>query len=493
MLEDAQVRILKHIVAAIVYSVLGALVLGLLFYLHLLEGRPPLEPWHTAKLDEEFRASRADKVKDLAGYLQLEERLFDQLQREVYEKTTESHRNELLRYDSGSMADPNGYQRNWNRTFEHPVDKPRAGVLLLHGLTDSPYSLQALAGILHRHGAWVLGLRMPGHGTAPAGLTRVKWQDYAASIRIGAKHVAEAVGSDTPFFIVGYSNGAALTVEYALSVLDGEDLPAPDGIVLLSPAIGVTRAAALAIWLERLSKVPGLKPLAWQHISPEYDPFKYNSFPIRAGDQMYALTQEIASRVDSLDDGSGVKGFPPALVFQSLVDATVIPAALVDRLMRRLSPGHHELVIFDVNRLSEAAPFLRADKESLRDVLLADDTLPFTFTLITNTSEQSRDVKARRKLPRSKAAVDEPLELAWPRGIYSLAHIALPFPPDDPVYGYAASPGKGGVHLGRVDLRGERGLLLVSAANLTRLHANPFFPYMVERILVFLRLSGDSD
>lgn len=339
-MEDAQVRILKHIVAPIVYSVLGALVLGLVFYLHLLEGRPSLEPWHTAKLDEEFRASRANKVKDLAGYMQLEERLFDQLQREAYEKTQELHRNELLRYDSASMADPNRYGRNWNRSFEHPVDKPRAGVLLLHGLTDSPYSVQTLAEILHRHGA---------------------------------------------------------------------------------------------------------------------------------------------------------KGFPPALVFQSLVDATVIPAALVDRLMRRLAPGHHELVIFDVNRLSEAAPFLRADKESLRDVLVADDTLPFTFTLITNTSEHSADVKAHRKLPRSKAAVDEPLGLAWPRGIYSLAHIALPFPPDDPVYGYAASPGKGEVHLGRLELRGERGLLLVSSATLTRLHANPFFPYVVERILAFLQLSGDSD
>jgi predicted Zn-dependent protease len=90
------------------------------------------------------------------------------------------------------MADPNRYGRNWSRTFEHPVDKPRAGVPLLHGLTDSPYSVQTLAGILHRHGAWVVGLRIPGHGTAPAGLTKIKWQDYAAAVRIGAKHVAEA-------------------------------------------------------------------------------------------------------------------------------------------------------------------------------------------------------------------------------------------------------------------------------------------------------------
>ena len=38
------------------------------------------------------------------------------------------------------------------------------GVLLIHGLTDSPYSLRRVGQILYERGFYVLGLRLPGHG-----------------------------------------------------------------------------------------------------------------------------------------------------------------------------------------------------------------------------------------------------------------------------------------------------------------------------------------
>ena len=70
--------------------------------------------------------------------------------------------------------------------------KAQGGVLLLHGLTDSPYSLRALALTLNAHGYRVLGLRLPGHGTAPSGLVTLKWQDMAAAARIAMAHLASA-------------------------------------------------------------------------------------------------------------------------------------------------------------------------------------------------------------------------------------------------------------------------------------------------------------
>ncbi|NIP98860.1 MAG: alpha/beta hydrolase, partial [Akkermansiaceae bacterium] len=48
---------------------------------------------------------------------------------------------------------------------------------------------------------------------------------------------------DKPFFLVGYSNGGALSVEYTLASLTEESLPRPTGVILLSPEIGVTEAA----------------------------------------------------------------------------------------------------------------------------------------------------------------------------------------------------------------------------------------------------------
>jgi hypothetical protein len=59
----------------------------------------------------------------------------------------------------------------------------------------------------------------------------------------------------------------------------------------------------------------------------------------------------------------------------------------------------------------------------------------------------------------------------------------MPFPVDDPLYGITPDARESyGVRLGRVDPRGERGVLLVSVDDLMRLTCNPFFPYLEARL-----------
>ena len=72
--------------------------------------------------------------------------------------------------------------------------------------------------------------------------------------------------------------------------------------------------------------------------------------------------------------------------------------------------------------------------------------------------------------------------MQWPAHVYSMSHVALPFPPNDPVYGSA--PGKAAplVFLGRLDVQGERGLLAVPPATMLRLRHNPFFDSMAADI-----------
>src|SRR5690606_12020621 len=136
----------------------------------------------------------------------------------------------IQRYRKGGPADPTGYARNWNRTFElRPEGAPRRGVLLLHGMSDSPYSLRAIGERLHREGAHVVGLRMPGHGTAPSGLLEVHRRDLAAAVALAMRHLRETVDG-RPVHLVGYSNGGALAVHYALKRLEDDSLPAVDGI-----------------------------------------------------------------------------------------------------------------------------------------------------------------------------------------------------------------------------------------------------------------------
>lgn len=50
----------------------------------------------------------------------------------------------LLRYSKGSAADQQQRRENWNRSFELTADSAAGGVLLLHGMSDSSYSLRAL-------------------------------------------------------------------------------------------------------------------------------------------------------------------------------------------------------------------------------------------------------------------------------------------------------------------------------------------------------------
>ena len=78
---------------------------------------------------------------------------------------------------------------------------------------------------------------------------------------------------------------------------------------------------------------------------------------------------------------------------------------------------------------------------------------------------------------------EEPLGLSWPDAMYSLSHIALPFPEDDPIYGGAGTGRESGsVSLGRLSPRGEKGALIVPADVLTRVSWNPFFPYLSKRV-----------
>ena len=215
---------------------------------------PDLEPWHRFVPPSEVRARDLDGKLSLEGYRNREERVFREV-RENIERRGEAGR--FNRYVRGSFSSAERFGVDWNRTFERvPKGGIRGGALLLHGLTDSPYSMRWLAESLRAEGFYVLALRTPGHGTVPAALLAADWQDWMAAARMGARHVKSRIGAGKPFLIVGYSCGGGLAVKYALDTLDDDALPKPDRLVLLSPMIGVDPLAGFI----RLAALPGLLP-----------------------------------------------------------------------------------------------------------------------------------------------------------------------------------------------------------------------------------------
>ena len=70
--------------------------------------------------------------------------------------------------------------------------------------------------------------------------------------------------------------------------------------------------------------------------------------------------------------------------------------------------------------------------------------------------------------------------------VYSLTHVAVPFPDDDPLYGSHAAESSKIVNLGRLSPRGEKGVLTVPTEVLMRLSSNPFFGVVAERTKTFV-------
>jgi len=474
---------IRRILKAFGYLVIGGFTVLITIGILYLNNRPDLDIWHEADLDAEF--TTASEVQDFSGYLAQEEKLFAQLDKEVLDQIAPEDRRRINRYHRGSLSDPARWQRNWNRTYELTINEPQMGVLLLHGMSDSPYSLRTIGQRLHQAGARVIGLRLPGHGTAPAGLVTVKWEEMATAMELALRHLqAQATGK--PIFIVGYSTGAALAVQYALRTLAETDLPGVTGLILISPSIGVTGAAALAVWQARIGHLLGLDKLAWNSIGPEYDPFKYNSFAVNAGDQVYRLTLEIQSRFEKLGKTGRLKKFPPVLAFQSIVDATVSTPAVVDGLFKHLPKGGHELILFDINRRVEVKELLNRNPAESVNPLLSGDSLNFALRLVTNRDAESPEVIIRRRLAGKSAVTDNPIDFSWPDGIYSLSHVALPFPESDPLYGGTDAVDSPGISLGNFAPRGERNVLQIPATDMLRQRWNPFYVYLENRIVEFV-------
>ena len=107
--------------------------------------------------------------------------------------------------------------------------------------------------------------------------------------------------------------------------------------------------------------------------------------------------------------------------------------------------------------------------------------------MLTNVNAESLEMSLKQKSPGTKEMTSRDVGLNWPEDVYSLSHVAVPFHPDDPLYGYSEHPAESSeerlsFRIGSTIPRGERSGLTLSMDNLMRLRANPFFDVMEERI-----------
>jgi len=177
--------------------------------------------------------------------------------------------------------------QEWQPASSQPGTKPRKGVLLVHGLGDSPWSFHDLAPQLASQGFLVRTILLPGHGTHPEDLLDITAEQWQEVVYEQAQTLEQDV--DGPVYLGGFSTGANLVLDYAYGH------PEIAGLILVSPGFKSFPFGWLAPMLSHIR--PWL-------VSPDgsvknQTPVRYMNVPTNAYAQFYrtsALAQELLTQ-----------------------------------------------------------------------------------------------------------------------------------------------------------------------------------------------------
>ncbi|MEO1129671.1 MAG: alpha/beta fold hydrolase [Planctomycetota bacterium] len=488
--EKKRRRPIRRLIIFLIINSAFTLVLALAAFVYgwtmFARSLPDLQGWHLEAPESEFEAEDAEAGYTFDDYLVQEDVIFDELDDLIDSEWASIEQSRYSRFHRGSLTDPDTVSdRNWNRSLKLEAADPVGGAVLIHGLSDSPYSLRMVGEVLHAEGWTVYFLRVPGHGTSPRALAQVSWRDWAAAVRVAAHSLHSSLPDDAPMVLFGFSNGGALAMQYATAAVTDDDIPTADGVVLFSPMIGITAMAQITEAYSIIGRISGLEKVAWSRVTLECDPFKYSSWPMNASVQAWRMTQNLESLMVGLERAGRLGELPPVLTFQSAVDATVVVPRLVDRVYDRMQTSASELVLFDVNRLGVAAGLIKPTYAADYVASLESETAPYTLSLVTNRDAASDALIEKRRVGTEITTTD--LGLDWPDDIFSLSHGAIPIPEDDPVLGNAQATKDTALPLGSLHMRGETGVLVISESLLMRQRYNPFDDYMQTRMLEWLQ------
>ena len=428
-----------------------------------------LKPWHKVSQIKELNY---DKYSNIESYLADEKKFLEEIYTEVEIKKKGSYN----RYIRGSKGSPYGHMRkDVNISFEMIPKNPKGGILMLHGLTGSPYSMIDIAKIFYDKGYYVLALRYPYHGTYPGELLNLNWKDFSKTAKFGAKIVKNKIQGikNSKFYMLGFSTGATATLQYITHDMSKDNkLPKPDGVFWLSPAMGIDPLAKYVFLDILISKIPGLNKFAWIDIYPEYDMAKYNSFDKNSVAQVYTLIKKSRENLSKLTKSEKAK-LPPIYSYTSILDATVNSEELF-KVLEEIRNKKNELTIFDVNRkyddlYGSKIQNINFEKKIEESKIIGD------IIVLSNMVNKTEKVELTKYSNGKKINMKNDLDFKWSKDTFSLAHISLPISPENPLYGK-------NTFLGGGNIKGENGTAAMPADALVRLKYNDFFNYVEKSI-----------
>lgn len=161
--------------------------------------------------------------------------------------------------------------------------KIKKGILLVHGLGDSPAYFKDIANELRNKGWLVRVILTPGHGTKPADLILAKYKDWKNNVAHHVKLLSKKVDE---VWLGGFSTGGNLVTSYAL---DNEDI---SGLFLFSP--GFYTKSKLLVFSPYVKYF-----IDWVNIDEENDVFRYESLSTNGSILYYKSMKELQNKLEN--------------------------------------------------------------------------------------------------------------------------------------------------------------------------------------------------
>lgn len=207
---------------------------------------------------------------------------------------------------------------------------PKIGVLMFHGLSDSPFALRDSAQALSDSCFYTRVMILPGHGTKAEDLINVTRDDWRQAVANATEQFSQQVDV---VYLAGFSTGGALVTEYAWN-----NPSVVEGVVLFSPLFKINSSID---WL-----APLLSPfINWldHHESDDYA--KYASIPVPAIAEAYKLAKEVRQIV--VDAPAKV----PVFLALSEEDATVDSSVTLEVFNTSFKDHpYSEMVLYSANQ-----------------------------------------------------------------------------------------------------------------------------------------------
>ena len=141
------------------------------------------------------------------------------------------------------------------------ISGTRGAVLLLHGLTGSPYTFGPMAQGISEQGFEVSVPLLPGHGTSPESLQHTRWNDWLMAAR---SRFDDLASRHKQVFIVGFSMGSLLG-----TVLAQERGKQVAGLVAMAVPLDLGIKAQTVLRLARVLPIANFLPFVEKKNGPD--------------------------------------------------------------------------------------------------------------------------------------------------------------------------------------------------------------------------------